>query len=135
MRTRHQSKPHTGIAAVEFAILLPLMLMFLMGIWEVGRMINVRQTLICGTREAGRQAAAGMPDSELPNVVIDCLSRAGLQTVNAQVAIGSDITVPGGGEAYSVTVTIPIQDVQYVLGNLFTSPTDLITVRSVWPRS
>jgi Flp pilus assembly protein TadG len=99
MRTRHQSKPHTGIAAVEFAILLPLMLMFLMGIWEVGRMINVRQTLICGTREAGRQAAAGMPDSELPNVVIDCLSHAGLETTNVQVGIDSNVTLPNGDDA------------------------------------
>ena len=94
MRTRHQSKPHADIDAVEFAILLPLMLMFLIGIWEVGRMINVRQTLICGTWEAGRQAAAGMPDSELPNVVIDCL-----QTTNVQVGIDSNVTLPNGDDA------------------------------------
>lgn len=135
MNIRRKPDLRRGAVAVEFAILLPLMFLFLMGIWEVGRMINIRQTLMCAAREAGRQAAIGMPENELPDVVLNCLSRAGLETDNVQVGIDADATLPDGDETYALTVSIPFEDVRWLVASLFTSPSDLITVQSVWPRS
>ena len=51
---RHRS----GVAAVEMALTLPLVLTLLVGTWEVGRIIEVQQFLNVGAREAARQAGS-----------------------------------------------------------------------------
>lgn len=122
-----------GIAAVEFAIILPIMLLLLLGIFEIGRIINVRQTLVSAAREAGRQAAAGRPDDELPQVVFDVLSRTDMATGNVQVNVDSEAILPDGNDAYILTVSVPVADVAWSLNGRFTAY--LITVRSTWPRS
>ncbi len=48
-----------GAAAVEFALVLPVVLMMLFGIIEFGRAWNVRQTLTDAAREGARVAAVG----------------------------------------------------------------------------
>ena len=48
-----------GAAAVELALILPLLMTFLFGIWEVGRFLDAMQTLQSAVREGARQAAAG----------------------------------------------------------------------------
>ncbi len=49
-----------GVAAVELALLLPLILLLLMGLWEIGRAIDVQQLMSNAAREGGRQASTGM---------------------------------------------------------------------------
>jgi Flp pilus assembly protein TadG len=46
-----------GVAAVEFAVVLPLLLLLLVGIWELGRIINVQITLNNAARDAARLGA------------------------------------------------------------------------------
>jgi Flp pilus assembly protein TadG len=46
-------------AAVEFALCLPLLLTLLLGVWEVGRIVEVNQTLWNSSREAARDASLG----------------------------------------------------------------------------
>ena len=41
----------SGTAAVELAICLPFLLVVVMGIWEVGRMVQVQQ-LVAGVEQA-----------------------------------------------------------------------------------
>lgn len=48
-----------GIAAVEFAICLPFIVLTLMGIWEVGRIAQVSNVISNGAREAARDASMG----------------------------------------------------------------------------
>jgi Flp pilus assembly protein TadG len=133
MLKRLKPDQRRGIAAVEFAIILPIMLLLLLGVFEIGRMINVRQTLVSAAREAGRQAAAGRPDDELPEVVFDVLSRTDVATGNIQVNLDSEAILPDGNDAYILTVSVPVADVAWSLSGLFTA--DVITVRSTWPRS
>ncbi len=45
--------------AVEAAIVMPLVLVLLFGIWEVGRFVLVGQTLNTAAREGARLAAGG----------------------------------------------------------------------------
>ena len=133
MRTRISSR--TGVAAVEFVIVAPLMLLGLMGMWEVGRMVHVSQTLMGAAREGGRQAAAGRPATELTEVVTEYLSHAGLPTANIQVGIDSEATLVSEEEAHIIVVSIPVHDFRWLLSHLFTNPTDRLTVQSTWPRS
>ena len=48
-----------GTAAVEFACCLPLLLMILTGMWEVGRITEVQQVAWNSAREAARDASLG----------------------------------------------------------------------------
>ncbi len=64
--------PRRGVAAVELALTLPLVLTLLMGTWEVGRIIEVQQYLNAGAREAARQAGSGIvTNSQVQQVAIN----------------------------------------------------------------
>ena len=45
--------------AVEAAVVLPLLLILMLGVWEVGRMIQVQQVLVNAAREGARLAGGG----------------------------------------------------------------------------
>ncbi|MFG1912553.1 TadE/TadG family type IV pilus assembly protein [Kribbella sp. NPDC048928] len=47
---------------MEFALLLPLMLLIVLGIVDFGRMLNAQQTLTNAAREGSRLVAFGQPD-------------------------------------------------------------------------
>src|SRR5205085_12679859 len=51
--------PRRGAAVVELALLLPFLLVVLVGIWEVGRLIQVQQALNNAAREGAGLAAPG----------------------------------------------------------------------------
>jgi Flp pilus assembly protein TadG len=48
-----------GAAAVEFALCLPLIVLLLLGCWEVGRMVEVNQVMWNSAREAARDGSLG----------------------------------------------------------------------------
>lgn len=48
-----------GVAAVEFGLCLPLLVVILLGIWEVGRIVQVSNVLWNGARESARDASVG----------------------------------------------------------------------------
>lgn len=58
MRLHHRSPPiRRGVAAVEFAAVLPLLLLLLVGIWELGRIIHVQIILNNAARDGARLAS------------------------------------------------------------------------------
>lgn len=89
-----------GAAAVEMAIILPLLLLILIGIIEFGRVLNVQVSLTQAAREGARYAAIHYKDPGLDvtgTTLAAAPSLAGLPvgvTNNAgSCAIGSDVTV------------------------------------------
>ena len=54
---RRPSDRRRGVAAVEFAFCLPLLLLLLVGIWELGRIIHVQILLNNAARDGARLAA------------------------------------------------------------------------------
>ena len=46
-----------GVAAVEFAFVMPLLLLLITGVWELGRIIQVQSILNMAARDAARLAA------------------------------------------------------------------------------
>src|SRR3954447_16616528 len=48
-----------GAAAVEFAVVLPLIFLLLLGTWEVARLVQVHAILSNAAREGARLAAQG----------------------------------------------------------------------------
>ena len=57
MRVPCRAAARRGVAAVEFAVILPLLLLLLVGIWELGRIIHVQQTINNAARDGARLGA------------------------------------------------------------------------------
>src|SRR5262249_28012512 len=127
-----------GIAAVEFAVLSPLMVMLLLGMWEVGRMLQVQQSMSNAAREGGRQASTGqLTNSEVQQVVRDYLNRAGVPTTNLTVNVtnltnGGDVSAAVQMDKLQVDVSVPVQDFRWVSLYLVTDPTTMMNARAVW---
>jgi Flp pilus assembly protein TadG len=89
-----------GAAAVEMAIVIPVLLMILFGIIDFGRMYNAQVTLTDAAREGARAAAAGdSADNRVqavttgmnPKVTTDAVSYT--DSANRTVtACGADVT-------------------------------------------
>jgi Flp pilus assembly protein TadG len=84
MRSAFRPAQRRGVVAVEAAIVLPLLLIMMLGLWEVGRIIQVQQILVNSAREGARMAAGGYVDSTpvtetmVHQAVRDYLQAAGL---------------------------------------------------------
>ncbi len=61
-----------GVAVVEFALCLPLIVLLMLGIWEVGRIAQVSNVLANGAREAARDASLGQDN--LPTIASNQLA-------------------------------------------------------------
>lgn len=61
-----------GQAAVEFAVCLPLLVLILSGLWEVGRITEIEQVMWNSAREAARDASLGQ--DTLANVASNLLT-------------------------------------------------------------
>jgi Flp pilus assembly protein TadG len=126
------------VAAVEFAFLCPLILGLLVGIWEVGRMIEVEQIVSNAAREGGRQASTGsLTNAQVKQVVLQYLQVAGIPTTNAVVTV-TDLTtnVDVSQAAYldriQVTVSVPYSDVQWSFLALVTNPSTQLYAQVTW---
>src|SRR5271165_5716575 len=58
-RLGRRPRRRRATAAVELAVVLPLILTMLIGLWEVSRVVECQQILFNAAREAARQAATG----------------------------------------------------------------------------
>jgi Flp pilus assembly protein TadG len=63
-------KKNDGQALVEFAIILPILLLILMGIVEFGMMLNSYLTVRNASREGARTAIVGSSDLEIKNLIL-----------------------------------------------------------------
>src|SRR5205823_2576120 len=71
----------SAAASVELAVVLPVLVTLLVGIWEVGRMVQVKQALSNAAREGARAASTGArTEAEVDAAVKNYLIAAGLNT-------------------------------------------------------
>jgi len=83
-----------GAAAVEFAVCLPLMLLVLAGLWEVGRITQVAEVMWNSAREAARDASLGQDN---------------LQTVTTNLLKYLQSAEPSAfGQGHTTTVIAPV---------------------------
>lgn len=130
MRLVHgQRKKRRGVALVEFCIVLPLLLLLLIGMWEVGRVIQVQQSVQNAAREGGRQASTGKrTQSDVVQAVKEYLARAGYKTTNVTVTIAnltnaarSDPTSANQLDKFKIVVTMPFDDARLITQKWFTN--------------
>ena len=101
-------KAQKGAAAVEFAIILPLLLILLFGIIEFGLILYDKAMITNASREGARAGIVfdpdGISDAEIKNVVNNYCS-GHLVTFGESSTIGITITRAGGNLTVNVTYT------------------------------
>ncbi len=137
---RRGSSRRRGAAAVEFAVLVSIILVpVLLGMWEVGRMVEAQQLLHNAAREGARRAASGkMTNSEVTTVVLQYLQNAGLPTANATVTVqnlgpssATDVSNAIQMDRLRITVTVPFADLRWTALNQIT-PFTALTGEAEW---
>lgn len=116
MITAQKRKCRRAVAAVELAIVTPVLLTMLFGIVEFGWVFTVRQALVTAAREGARTAS--LPGSTVADVqtrISDYTQPLGLTTATPQVDCGED-----GKPTGTVRVSIPYANVTLV-GSYFGS--------------
>src|SRR6516164_4921226 len=131
-RLAGNTREDRGAAAVEFALLLPVLLFLVFGIIDFGRALNAQITLTQAAREGAGMAALGEP-----NVVSGTQAAAtGLSPVNVTVT-----SCPAGAGAgvnavvqatYSFSFVTPLSAIAGILGSSLGS-TMTLTATGVMP--
>src|SRR5262249_17463020 len=127
-----------GVAAVEFAFLLPIIFTLLLGIWEVGRMIEIQQILCNAVREGARQAASGqLTNSQVQTVVTNYLTVAGVPTTNVNVTVTNLPSGKAGASAdnldeLQVALGMPFKDVSWSVLSIATPSSFQLTTQATW---
>jgi Flp pilus assembly protein TadG len=138
MIRRQRTTRQRGAAAVEAAFVLPVLATILLGLWEVGRLIQVQQVVSNSAREGARVASqsqiinlSGTPTQIqvstgtpcVKDTVVQYLQRANLNVTSADVTVtfaftsgDTSLTQPyqgSKGQSFTVTVSIPVNKVQW----------------------
>jgi Flp pilus assembly protein TadG len=103
-----------GAAAVEFAIVAPVLFLLILGIIEFGRMVMVQQILTNASREGARRAILEhVTASEVETAVSDYLTNTSVSGATVTVAPGS-LSGLAFGDPVTVTVSVPFDQVSWV---------------------
>ena len=97
----HRCQADRGAAAVEFALVLPVLVLLLFGIIEFGRGYNAKIELTGAVREGARQLALGKSTAAVQAAVIS--AAPGLTLTAADVTVGT--ACPGGDANGNATVS------------------------------
>jgi Flp pilus assembly protein TadG len=139
-----------AVATVEFALLLPFIMILLLGIWEIGRIADVSGIANNAAREGARQASTGLNSNsqvtaDVQYYISQALQGQGMssaaaqQVVNDAIITVQDLTNPGTDVANAsqldelqVTVSIPFSDVRWSALSLITTSSTKITGQACW---
>jgi len=135
-RTHPRLGRRRGQSLVEFALVVPVLLMVLVGLIEFGRAWNVSQTVTFAARQGSRIAAVlnvqGLPDDEARDSVVAVVTKV-LASNNIACTGCVEIPIAGlnGGANTPVEVRVGVP-YQFMLLRPFVALADdgLITLRS-----
>jgi Flp pilus assembly protein TadG len=126
-------------ACVEFALVLPVLLIFVLGLLEMGRFIEVRAILAQAAEEGARQASGGqVTNAQVVSIVTGCIAAAGLPTQNLTVTVadlthaGTDVSQATSMDNLQVTVTIPFANVRWCSSLLVTNANTQVEATVYW---
>jgi Flp pilus assembly protein TadG len=127
------------VATVEFAVVLPLVIILLLGVWEVGRMIEVEAILYNAASVGGRTASTGLNTAaQVQTAVTNYLSLAGVPTRHVTVTV-SDLTSPNTDptaattlDQLQVSVSVPFSEVCWSPTSMFVPGTTLLSATVTW---
>ena len=109
--SRRRSPRRRGVALLEAALVLPMLLVLIFGSIDLGYAFFVKHTLQGASREGARRAAVADSNAEVQAAVDEALKGAGLKNIRRTVQIlrtsnGSATNVATIGEGNSITVEV-----------------------------
>jgi Flp pilus assembly protein TadG len=114
-----------GAAAVEMAIVAPVLFLFIIGIIEFGRVFMVQHVLTNASREGSRRAVIeGASVSEVESLVKNYLEQTSVKGASITVSPDSLKDV-GFGDSVTVTVSVSYSDVSWLPAPRFLKETSL----------
>lgn len=148
LRKPNLSRQRRGIAVIECAILAPLLIILLFGIWEVGRLIQIGQLVANAAREGARQASSAkyninqvrqatfeyLKNSRVP--LHDTLnsSTVTLATTNITITVtnldGTETLDADQFDRMEVVVTVPLRNFRWLASNQFAGTATSFTSRA-----
>jgi Flp pilus assembly protein TadG len=140
MRVRNRcSGRRCAAAAVELAVLLPTVLVpLLLGIWEMGRVVEVQQVLDNAVREGARQVSTGRKtNTQVAQVVSQYITDAGLNGGAATVSVtnvtsGLDATAANQLDRFTISVSLPYGAVGWTSLGVILSPSTTLNASASW---
>ncbi len=127
-----------GVAAVEFAFIMPAILALLVGIWELGRLIEIQQLMTNAAREGARQAATGQyTNAQVQSVISQYLTVAGLPTTNVtsnawDITSNCDPSAAAYQDCIQVNVQMPFKDVSWSVLSILVPPSFQLSTQVKW---
>ena len=104
-RRARRGDPRRGQALVEFALVIPILLLLLLGVVDFARAWNVYEVLTDAAREGAREAVVdnGKSEAEIRTIVRSAAGRAGIALPD------TDITITGMTDGRGQPTTVRIQ--------------------------
>ena len=120
-----------GVAAVEFAVVAPLMIMLTFGLIEIGRVMLVKQTATHATREGARVSVRPNADNnQIHSRVVEELAIFGIDNAIIETE-PFDIDQALPGSSVTVRVRINAADVSWVPGFFDWAFTEIVAESSM----
>jgi Flp pilus assembly protein TadG len=135
---RARNRRRIAAAAIECALVMPLLVSLLLGVWELGQAIHIYQIVSNAAREGARQASsAKYTNDQVKEVVFDYLKRANVPLSdtlpNSSVTMSNTNAVinvsvsNASGDAFdadqfvpmTVNVSLPSKNVRWLLASVF----------------
>lgn len=120
-----------GQALVEFALVVPFLLVFLVGIVEFGRAWNLHQVLTDAAREGARRAVVFNPnitEDSVRNTVKAAIATAGANPNSATVTVTG--LFDSTGEPATVEIAMPYQFIFFGALKKWTTGESTVTLRT-----
>lgn len=119
-------------------MLSPILVSLLLGIWEVGRLVEVQQIVANSAREGARQASTGLKTStQCQTAVTDYLTNAGLSTSGVTVTVtnvthGGDVINAVQLDHLQCTVSFPFNNAKWMAIDWFVPNGTNMTAAADW---
>jgi Flp pilus assembly protein TadG len=124
--SRLRRRSRRGVVMAEFAIVLPIFILAVIGIIEFGRAVMVQQILVNAAREGARRAIVpGATSDEVKDLVDDYLVNASLGAASRKVAVRDDngmdveLATVDSHERIQVIVQVPYDEVGVGISSYF----------------
>ena len=106
---RKKLRGEGGASAVEFGLILPVLLILVLGIIEFGHAFQVQGTLSAAAREGARAMALQNDQAEARDAVQNAASALNPVVTDAQISITPPACPPGGGNVnVQLTISYPM---------------------------
>jgi Flp pilus assembly protein TadG len=116
------------VAALEFAVVAPVLFVFILGIIEIGRGLMVKHLLNNAARQGCRAGLIeGKSDTDITNSINTLLASQGISGQATTVQVNNQVTNSSGavaGDQITVTITVSTSQIswvpvpQYLSGNI-----------------